>query len=77
MGERRSGHQRQCRRGARGDQNDILAHGAESLPGTGFAALQQTGACPRDPEIALSLWLTRRELRSNAVRFMSYVLYKT
>jgi len=49
MSERWPDDQRQCRRGARGDQKGILAHRAEGLPGTHFAALQQTDACRRSP----------------------------
>jgi hypothetical protein len=38
------------RRGARCDQTGILAHRAEGLPGTRFAALQQNGTCERGPK---------------------------
>jgi len=54
---------------ARGDQNSILAHGAKRLPGPGFAALQQNGACQNDPPA--------RWLQSLIARFIPYVLYKT
>jgi len=49
MSGRWPGRQRQCRRGARGDQKAILAHRAEGLPGARFAAMQQNGACERGP----------------------------
>jgi len=48
--ERWQGRRRQCRRGARGDQKGILAHRAEALPGSHFAALQQIGECERGPK---------------------------
>jgi len=81
MSERWPGHQRQCRRGARGDQKGILAHRAQGLPGTRLAALQQNGARKRGPKdralmLLPRLWLPLW-LRSTAARFMSYVLYKT